>query len=126
VKGVTTQILVQHPDDADEYYFKEGCFILELLNSEKDPEVSIARARVSPGVSTRKHALRGTTERYVILSGEGRVSIDGVDTTMHTGSVAVIPAGVCQSIKNTGAEDLVFLAICSPRFTLECYQDLER
>ena len=122
---MTATILVQHPDEANEYYFKEGCFILESLNSEEDPEVSIARARVSPGVATRKHALKGTTERYIILSGEGRLVIDGVEALMHTGSVAVIPAGVSQSIKNIGVEDLVFLAICSPRFTIESYQDLE-
>ena len=37
-------------NEADEYYFDEGCFILELSNSAADPDVSIARARVKPGV----------------------------------------------------------------------------
>ena len=39
-----TQIL--KANEADEYYFDEGCFILELSNSPADPGVSIARARV--------------------------------------------------------------------------------
>jgi len=35
-----------------EYYFQERCHIAELLNSSDCPGVSIARARVEPGVTT--------------------------------------------------------------------------
>jgi mannose-6-phosphate isomerase-like protein (cupin superfamily) len=38
------------------------------------------------------------------------------------GEVVVIPAGTPQRIAAIGGEDLVFLAICTPRFTPECYQ----
>ena len=31
-----------------------------------------------------------------------------------------------QRIKNFGQDDLLFLAICSSRFTVEAYEDLER
>jgi len=47
-----------------EFYTAEGCYINELSNSDADPEASIARARVRPGVTTRWHCLAGTTERY--------------------------------------------------------------
>jgi oxalate decarboxylase/phosphoglucose isomerase-like protein (cupin superfamily) len=30
-----------------------------------------------------------------------------------------------QRITNTGAEDLVFLAICSPRFSQDVYEDID-
>ena len=56
-------------NEADEYYFDEGCFILELSNSPADPDVSIARARVKAGVTTKLHRLKGVVERYVILTG---------------------------------------------------------
>lgn len=55
--------------ESQEYYFKEGCYILELSNDPDDPNVSIARAKVSPGQSTKWHWLTGTVERYVILQG---------------------------------------------------------
>ena len=62
-----------------EYFFDEGCHILELSNTPDDPTVSIARARVEPGVTTRLHRLVETTERYVILEGEGIVYIGDAD-----------------------------------------------
>lgn len=111
---------------AAEYYFDEGCYINELSNTENDPAVSIARARVAPGVVTRWHRLRDTVERYVILSGKGRVEVGDLPAQdVSAGAVVVIPAQCRQRIANTGAEDLVFLAICSPRFLREAYEDLE-
>lgn len=38
---------------ADEFYFKEGCFIIEMLNDPVDADVSIAHARVEAGKQTR-------------------------------------------------------------------------
>ena len=109
-----------------EYYFDEGCFILELSNSPADPDVSIARARVEPGVTTKVHRLKGVVERYVILAGVAKVQI-GLQEPQHlvVGDVVIIPALCPQSISNIGTEDLVFLAICSPRFTVEAYESLE-
>lgn len=106
-----------------EYFFKEGCFIVESLNDERHPELSIARARVASGVTTQPHALRDTTERYLIQSGEGLVFLGNDADGQHVmaGDVVVIPAGVRQSICNTGAEDLIFHAICTPRFLPENY-----
>ena len=87
-----------------EYFFDEGCFILELSNTADDPDVSIARARVEPGVTTKLHRLTQTTERYVILQGEGSVEIDGQAAMAVTrGDVIRIPPGASQRISNTVA-----------------------
>ena len=111
---------------AQEYYFKEGCFITELNNSEHDPEASIAQARLEPGKTTRWHALRYTTERYLILSGVGLVEVgDLAATEVTAGGCVIIAAGDRQRIKNIGEQDLVFLAICSPRFKAQNYVDLD-
>lgn len=110
----------------DEYYFQEGCHILELSNGEHDPAASIARARVAPGVTTRWHSLCGTSERYVILQGAGRAEVgDTAVQEVTAGDVVLIPPETRQRIANVGSQDLVFLAICTPRFTLDCYVDLE-
>ncbi len=109
-----------------EYFFAEGCFITELSNSGDDPEVSIARARLEPDKTTRWHYLRGTTERYVVLQGAGLVEVDDLPAQhVSSGDVVIIPAGARQRISNTGTIDLVFLAICSPRFTPGAYVDIE-
>ena len=111
---------------SSEFFTEELCYITELSNSPNDPELSIASARVAPGITTRWHALIDTTERYVLISGQGIVEIgDLPPTAMKPLDVATIPAGMRQRITNTGTTDLVFLAICTPRFRSECYQDLE-
>ena len=69
------QASVKKFNSSKEYYFQEGCFINELSNSEDDAELSIARARVAPGVTTKLHKLSDTIERYVILEGEGVVEL---------------------------------------------------
>ena len=104
-------------DPAAEYYFEEGCYILELLNDPADPDVSIARARVPAGTVTEWHRLQGITERYVILEGAGEAWVgEEAPREVGPGAVVVIPPGIRQRIRNLGDDDLVFLAICSPRF----------
>ncbi len=117
---------IQRFDPQREYFFGEGCFINELSNRPDDPAVSIAQARVAAGDTTRWHRLRDTTERYVILSGQGRVEVgDLPPQEVQAGDTVIIPPLCRQRIANTGPGDLVFLAICSPRFTPECYEDLD-
>jgi len=111
---------------SDEYYFKEGCYILELSNVEDDPAVSIARARVPRGVTTRLHRLHGIVERYLILEGIGTVEIGSLGRQqVQPGDIAIIPSECPQRVSNTGTGDLVFIAICTPRFTRSAYEDLE-
>lgn len=114
-------------DESKEYFFREGCHILEMWNDPADPDVSIARARVEPGKTTRSHQLSDTVERYVILEGSGSFLSNGsnqsISTAVKAGDVVVIPAAEPQAIENTGSTDLIFLAICSPRFSEENYSD---
>ncbi len=109
-----------------EFYTEERCYITELFNTPDDPDCSIARARVEPGVSTRRHQLQGIAERYYILSGTGRVEIGELPPReVQAGDVVLIPPMCTQRISNTGTEDLLFLAICTPRFTQDAYIDVE-
>lgn len=109
-----------------EYYTAEKCFITELSNSADDPDLSIARARVAPGVTTRLHRLKDITERYVIISGKGRVEVgDLPPQDVHPGDVVCIPPLCPQRITNIGREDLIFLALCTPRFVPQAYEDID-
>jgi mannose-6-phosphate isomerase-like protein (cupin superfamily) len=115
-------------DDRDgrEYWFDEGCFILELHNSDADPALSIARARVLPGEITHWHQLEGITERYLIESGCGVAEVNGQTAQqVGPGDVVVISPGQHQRIRNTGTTDLIFLALCTPRFVPQAYAETE-
>jgi mannose-6-phosphate isomerase-like protein (cupin superfamily) len=120
------QALVRTPPAEDEFFTEEGCYILETWNRSDDPAVSVARARVPPGATTRRHRLAGIVERYLILLGEGRVEVQGMaPRVVGPGDLVYIPAGFGQRILNTGKAELVFLAICTPRFVPESYQDID-
>ena len=108
-----------------EYFFHEGCFITELSNGDHDPTASLARARVEPGRTTAWHALRDTVERYVIIEGTGLAEIDDLPPqSVSPGDVVVIPEDCRQRITCTSDCDLVFLAVCTPRFESSNYIDL--
>ena len=108
-----------------EFALPERCFINELHNRSDDDTWSVARARVAPGVTTELHSLTGVAERYIILEGEGLVEIGGgAPERVGPLDVAVIPPGVSQRVTNTGAADLIFLCVCTPRFRPEIYVNL--
>ena len=44
---------------------------------------------------------------------------------LESGDVVAIPSGERQRIINTGLTDLIFLCICTPPFTRDCYVDLD-
>ena len=120
------QARIIKPNQSSEFYFHEGCHILELLNDDNDPMVSIARARVAPGQTTHWHRLEKTSERYLIISGEGRVEAGNLPAaTVAAGDLVLIPPDTAQRICCTSETELVFYAICSPRFTAACYQTIE-
>jgi len=107
---------------SNEFPTHENCFILEVSNDAGDPDISIARARVRPGVSTMWHRLDGIAERYLIVRGKGRVEVGDLPPALvGEGDVVRIPANVPQRITNIGDEDLVFFCVCTPRFVQSAY-----
>ena len=122
------------PDPAPRVDLKELARLLGLSQTTVSralngcPEVSEAtRARVEAGVTTAWHLLRGIGERYLIISGVGQVEVgDMPPTRVGPGDVVRIPPDVRQRISNNGETDLIFYAICTPRFTESAYVDLEQ
>ena len=113
-------------DAAKEYFTPEHCYISEAVNHPDDPQFSIARARVLPGITTALHMLEGIDERYLIISGKGFARVGELSAKVGSGDLVLIPAGVPQSISNIGNDDLIFYCICTPGFRPECYRDLEK
>jgi mannose-6-phosphate isomerase-like protein (cupin superfamily) len=117
---------IRHPLESEEYPTEERCHILEIWNRADDASASIVRARVEPGVATRLHRLEGITERYVVIQGKGRVEVGTLPPSLVVpGDMVYIPPGCPQRIVNLGDTDLVFLAVCTPRFVLEAYEDID-
>ena len=117
---------IRRSNPATEFFTPELCFISELSNSANDPALSIARVRVAAGQTTRWHRLKDTAERYVILEGRGRMEVgDLPPQEIGPGDAVLIPPLCRQRITNLGDHDLIFLALCTPRFRPESYEDIE-
>ena len=111
---------------SNEFFTPEKCYINELSNTPDDPDVSIARARVEPGVTTSWHCLTGTTERYYIVNGRGLMEVGKLPPQeVEVDDIVLVPPMCRQRITNIDSEDLIFLAICTPRFSIDVYQDIE-
>lgn len=108
-----------------EFATRERCHITELLNDPAVPDVSLARCRVEPGVTTELHSLQ-VTECYVVTAGIGLMEVAGAPAfPVAAGDAVEIPAGQSQRIRNTGDESLVFSCLCRPRFTAATYIPLD-
>lgn len=113
--------------EADEFATRERLRILEVTTGHDDSGVSIARARVAPGVTTELHSLTGVDERYLVVSGRGEMNLDASEEWFEIGAgdVVAIPAGIAQRVRNPHDEDLIFYCVCSPAFSESCYRSLE-
>lgn len=108
-----------------EVWTSERCFISEIVNDDAWPAFSLARCRVEPEVTTELHAL-SVLEFYVVEQGRGRMRVgDDPPFNIGPGDTVMIPRDTAQSVANTGDTDLVFLCLCTPRFSLDCYTSLE-
>jgi mannose-6-phosphate isomerase-like protein (cupin superfamily) len=117
--------IILKQDLAKEFSTPERCCIFESLNSTHDC-LSVARARVTPGVTTKWHSVEGTVERYIMAEGTARVEVgDLAPEDVGPGDVVLIPAGVRQRITNIGQADLIFYCVCTPPFEQRNYRDLE-
>lgn len=117
--------IVYRSGNPDEFWIRERCFVRELTNTPDVPVFSLAETRVEPGITTELHRL-SVDEWYVLSSGHGRMEVGDDDPVdVGPGDIVEIPAGTPQRIANPGEEDLVFLCVCLPRFTPDCYESLE-
>ena len=118
---------IVRPDPDGEFYTAERCFIYEIWGARSDAAVSVARARVEPGVTTQLHALEGIDERYLIVQGSGEMEVGGEPpVSVSPGDAVLIPAGTSQRITNVSESDLIFLCICTPPFHPDAYLNLEQ
>ena len=60
-------------------------------------------------LSYQKHARRA--EHWFVVTGEGIVTLDGVDVPVHRGSTIDVGLGVAHRIHNTGMKPLVFVEV---------------
>jgi quercetin dioxygenase-like cupin family protein len=67
-----------------------------------------------PGQEHAAHAHAGQDKLYVVMQGSGLVKVGEQSDTLSVGDIAFAPSGVEHSVRNTGTERLVVMAVLAP------------
>jgi mannose-6-phosphate isomerase-like protein (cupin superfamily) len=96
----------------------DGSTIRELLAHRNSSirKQSLAEARLAPGQATTPHHHAVTEEIYYILSGSAAMTLGAETRPVGPGDAIAIPPGQRHTIRNTGADELVFLCTCAPGY----------
>ena len=107
--------------DVPSFITKDTCEIREIMSPANSTieRQSLAEATLAPGRSTVLHIHETVEEIYYIMSGEGVMFIEGEERDVFAGDAIANLPGKRHKITNTGDEPLVFLCICTPRYTHE-------
>ncbi len=92
----------------------EGHVIIKHILGEKELNGKCrlyAQVTIEPGCSLGYHEHRNESETYFILSGGGEYDDNGNCRPVKAGDVTFTPDGCGHGLKNTGLEDLVFMAL---------------
>ncbi|MCI5868485.1 MAG: cupin domain-containing protein [Dorea sp.] len=84
-----------------------------LVSSEEVGEACKMYAKVSllPGSEIGYHEHHGETESYFILTGTGLYDDNGTECPAEPGDLFLCKDGAGHGIKNTGTEELSFMAL---------------
>ena len=112
---------VVNRNDVRTFVTKDGSRIREILapRNSSIQRQSLAEALLAPAQATEAHCHPNTEEIYYILSGKGRMAIDGEAREVKPLDGIAIPPGAAHQMLNTGDEDLIFLCCCVPAYTDE-------
>ena len=91
---------VRHREQAEAFTTLDGSTIRVLLDSTAGGAVaqSLAEATLAPGAGTQRHHHARTEEIYVVLSGSGRMEIEGEVRDVAPGDAILIPPGARHEI----------------------------
>jgi len=107
--------------DVKAFITKDGSEIREIMSFRNSSiqRQSLAEALLIPGQATEEHRHPNTEEIYYILSGHGRITIEGEERDVKPlDGIAILP-GAAHTIRNTGDENLIFICCCVPAYTDE-------
>ena len=102
-----------------DFQASDGCMLSEVIHPDNDhtaPGLSLARARLAPGESTKPHFL-DFTEVYYIITGQGLMHLDDQACEVGPDSCIYAPPKTGQWLENTSQDEPIrFLCVCHPAY----------
>ena len=69
---------------------------------------------VAPGQAQKRHSHGDQDKIYVVLEGEGRISVGDVEERVGPGEAVIAPAGVDHGVVNDGTAPLILVVVVTP------------
>jgi mannose-6-phosphate isomerase-like protein (cupin superfamily) len=88
-----------------------------MLGSTHDPiskRLTVTWVEARPGSEQRPHRHSHSEQAYVIVRGDGVMTVDGARRIVRAGTLVLIQPGEEHSIQNTGDEPLLYISASSP------------
>ena len=101
-------VKVEHVNGGAGFIMKEALITGEELGEHCK---MFSRVTIKPGCELGHHEHHGETETYYVLSGSGMYDDNGKAVPIEAGDVTFCKDGDDHGVKNTGTEDLVFVAL---------------
>ncbi len=96
-----------------------------LVNAETlgSKHMSVCLIRVAPGDKVRPaHSHPNGEEAIHIITGEGRVMVDGEVSPVRAGTTVLFPQGQIHMLHNTGATEMKVICFFAPQTNLDNYK----
>ncbi len=120
-------VRINHEDDVEELDLP-GRRLRWLVNSEllSSQYMSICMIRVAPGEKVRPaHSHPKGEEAIHIITGSGRVMVNGEVSPVQAGSTILFPQGEVHMLQNTGSEEMKVICFFAPGTDLDNYKFYE-
>jgi len=103
-------------EDCSEYTAPDLAVAQEFMSPRVSGlgNLSIARIRIPPGVTVKKHYHLESEEVYQIISGSGIMLLDDEQKSIEPGEAVAIKTGQWHSIRNESSAPLVMIVTCAP------------
>lgn len=107
-EGERELVKVEHVNGGDGYIVREA-----MVTSEEVGEACkmYAKIHLDPGCEVGYHYHHGETESYFVLTGHGTYDDNGEKQPANPGDLFLCKDGDAHGIKNTGDEELTFMAL---------------
>ena len=99
---------IERPYGGTGYISKESLLSPDFLGNHCG---LFAHVALKPNCELGHHEHHGESEVYYITSGSGKYDDNGIHQEAKPGDVFYCPDGTGHGIKNTGTEDLTFIAL---------------
>ena len=93
-----------------------------LSGADAETQLTVTWVEVEPGGGQAMHS-HPQEQVYVVVSGEGRVTVDGEVADLRPGDLVHIPGGAEHAIATVGPQPLTYVSAATPPIAIKGFYE---